>query len=191
MKAYYYLLIFLFLLSSYSCSGDSRRLPTRNIPTGYYDDYFRNEFNDKKEYQDYYLKGILFYKNENYQHSNEFFRKASKINRVIDPDLYFHYGNSFFKLKQYKNARIEYKYALKYHYKTPKFLYYNMACVESNLHNFKEALKYLELSIKSGFHDFQWILDDNDLTYLKSKSKWESIFMDLKNKYSNKGPTDG
>lgn len=58
--------------------------------------------------------------------------------------------------------------------------YYNLACSQSKLKKRSEAIKNLELAYKNGFQDYNHVLNDTDLDYLRNDRRFKAILAKLK-----------
>ena len=56
-----------------------------------------------------------------------------------------------------------------------KNIYYNITCCYAKLDQPKEALKYLELSIREGFDDFEWLKNDPDLASINKSPEFKKM----------------
>ncbi|RME77053.1 MAG: hypothetical protein D6785_13060, partial [Planctomycetota bacterium] len=72
--------------------------------------------------------------------------------------LYRGIGNFDKTIEYYKKALV---------YSRDKILYYNLACAYCSAKKTKEALKALEKAVKYGYRDYNWMLMDRDLDYIK------------------------
>jgi tetratricopeptide (TPR) repeat protein len=54
-------------------------------------------------------------------------------------------------------------------------VYYNISCAYSLQKNEREALYFLDKSISSGWNDFEWLMNDSDLEFIRRSKKFWNI----------------
>jgi tetratricopeptide (TPR) repeat protein len=126
------------------------------------------------EFIDAYInRGLAYVGLCHHQQAKEDYDKAISL----DPNSTGAYNNRglvYMKLGQYQQAIEDYDKAISL---DPEysFLYYNLGCLHSLQKNLSKALKYLELALKNGYNDFDWIKKDNDLDNIRFSKEFDML----------------
>lgn len=61
-----------------------------------------------------------------------------------------------------------------------KFALYNLTCMYSRIGEKEKAVKALEKAINSGYNDYKWILQDNDLNNIRNEEGFKKLVEELR-----------
>lgn len=87
-------------------------------------------------------------------------------------------------LNQFDKTIEYYKKALSITRKEPT-LYYNLACAYATAKKQKEAIETLKKAVQEGYKDYQWMLLDRDLDYIKKTPEFKKIVEELQKNSSH------
>jgi hypothetical protein len=63
-----------------------------------------------------------------------------------------------------------------------RYIYYNLACAYARTKNRKRALDNLDLAVKHGFNDIDYLEQDEDLDFIRESKEFQKIILALKQK---------
>lgn len=122
----------------------------------------------------YNTMGMIYLENKFYKESEHYLKKAIKY----DSTLVFSYINLGL-ICSYNNRYAE---SETYYFKALKLdstnaaLNYNLACLYSIQKKFEKAFKYLEINFRLGDDDYEYLMNDKDLTFLReNKEQWNAL----------------
>jgi tetratricopeptide (TPR) repeat protein len=143
----------------------------------------------KKEQQEQISKanslsdeGLAYYKAKKDDLAIAKYEEALK--HYASAEIYYRYGNSLSNIPRLEDAVKAYQIAIELNYDKLGVVYYNIACTCSRMNKSKEAYANLELAINNGYKNFDHILKDEDLAWLRTQSDMKRIiyFMYMTNK---------
>lgn len=96
-------------------------------------------------------------------------------------ETYFYMGNTQLELKQHEDAISAYKMAKFIGYKSPKYLFYNMACAyamdDSDLDGKRRSINYLRRATQNGYDNKDSLLTDKRLQNIRYTYEFNKIFL--------------
>lgn len=120
---------------------------------------------------------ILYKANKNEDAVKKYFES---LRYNADSNLYYALGNALSNLSRLHDALKAYKISLILGSKQKFLIYYNIACLYSRMKERENAFYYLSKAVNSGYSAFSYILNDNDLVFLRSQKDWPLIFESIK-----------
>lgn len=130
---------------------------------------------NKKEGKQLFLKAIDQYRNKKkIGESIPLFTQSLLKNP--DPKTYYEYGNALLETKDFPKAISAYHMAEKLDYSPLSKVLYNLACAYSLSEDEDNSLKYLELAIQNGYTNTEQILNDADMSFVRSSYKFNGVF---------------
>jgi len=123
---------------------------------------------------EYDLKGTRYANNLDYTNAIKYYKKLLEE----DPNFSLaslHLAIVYAKNKNYKEAIRITEREVEKNIKIKDKIYYNLACFYSLYNDTENALKYLKLSIKNGFKDFEKIKKDPDLDHIKNTAEFKKL----------------
>ncbi len=152
----------------------------------YLDPSFKKEVNDipesrKSDAQKAFRlmeEGIRLYKLKKDRDAIDTYEQALEI--FAAPEIYYHYGNSLSNIDELIYSVKAYEYAIEHNYTSPELAWYNMACSLSRLGRVDKTYSALKNAILAGYSSIDYMKSDSDLAYIRTDSKWNEKFMELK-----------
>lgn len=124
-------------------------------------------------------KADSLFKAQNWTAAADAYDKITKANPNPKTGLTFNrLGTSYYRLGKYSEAISPYRRAIAIS-KNPTVMY-TLACTFNKLNQKDSCFQWLERAAKSGFNQFQYVIQDEDLKNLKGDKKFESLVNKIK-----------
>lgn len=124
-------------------------------------------------------KADSLFKAQNWTASADAYDKITKANPNPKNGLSFNrLGTSYYRLGKYNEAIPPYRRAIAIS-KNPTVMY-TLACTFNKLNQKDSCFRWLERAAQSGFNQYQYMIQDEDLKNLKGDKKFESLVIKIK-----------
>lgn len=131
-------------------------------------EFLKNKTKFVQEANEFFLKGIDAFKNQNDLDSAEVYLKKSLL-KEPSARAYCELGNVYKKKAKYDDALAAYKISEQLDYAPFSNILYNIATVYSLEEKPEEAANYLEFAMQAGFNNLDKIENDPDLKSLREE----------------------
>jgi len=129
-------------------------------------EFLKNKTKFIQEANEFFLKGINAFKNQNDLDSAEVYLKQSLL-KEPSARAYCELGNVYKRKAKYEDALAAYKISEQLDYAPFSNILYNIATVYSLDEKPEEAANYLEFAMQAGFNNLDKIEKDPDLKFLR------------------------